>query len=140
MAEISVKDTGSEFRLKCSPRSFELFTQVDRSLERARGVGIGLTLVQQLVEMHGGTVEAHSEGLGKGCEFISFDCRSHRKRFKPPRDSVRLGRDNRHATAWRLISDEEYEPKRAVNSAEEASWDAADVFGIRVLSSLEKRS
>jgi CheY-like chemotaxis protein len=53
------------------PRVFEMFKQVDRSLERSEGgLGIGLTLVQRLVEMHGGTVEAHSPGLGKGSEFV----------------------------------------------------------------------
>jgi PAS domain S-box-containing protein len=50
---------------------FDLFTQGDRSLERAQGgLGIGLTLVKRLVEMHNGTVEARSEGLGKGTEFV----------------------------------------------------------------------
>jgi len=53
------------------PRIFEVFTQVDRSLERSEGgLGIGLTLVERLVEMHGGTVEARSEGPGKGSEFV----------------------------------------------------------------------
>ena len=48
-----------------------MFTQVDRSLERAQGgLGIGLTLVKRLVEMHDGTVEAHSEGPGRGSEFV----------------------------------------------------------------------
>jgi CheY-like chemotaxis protein len=47
-----------------------MFSQVDRSLERSQGgLGIGLTLVRRLVEMHGGQVEAKSEGLGKGAEF-----------------------------------------------------------------------
>ncbi|WP_418316943.1 PAS domain S-box protein [Piscinibacter sakaiensis] len=50
---------------------FDLFVQVDTSLERSSsGLGIGLTLVRQLVEMHGGAVEVHSDGPGKGCEFV----------------------------------------------------------------------
>jgi CheY-like chemotaxis protein len=52
------------------PRIFEMFMQVDRSLERnSGGLGIGLTLVQRLVELHGGHVEAASDGLGRGAEF-----------------------------------------------------------------------
>jgi len=50
---------------------FEMFTQVDRPLERAQGgLGIGLTLVKRLLEMHGGTIAATSEGEGRGSEFI----------------------------------------------------------------------
>jgi CheY-like chemotaxis protein len=53
------------------PKLFEMFTQVDRSLERAQGgLGIGLWLVKSLVGMHGGTVEARSDGHGKGSEFL----------------------------------------------------------------------
>ena len=48
-----------------------MFAQVDTTLERSRdGLGIGLTLVRTLVELQGGTVEAHSGGLGLGSEFI----------------------------------------------------------------------
>jgi CheY-like chemotaxis protein len=67
----SVRDTGIGISADVLPRIFDLFTQADRSLDRSQGgLGIGLTLVRRLVEMHGGTVEAHSEGLGRGSEFV----------------------------------------------------------------------
>ncbi|HYV06050.1 MAG TPA: ATP-binding protein, partial [Blastocatellia bacterium] len=69
--EIRVKDTGVGIAAEVLPRVFDMFTQGDRSLERAEGgLGIGLTLVHRLITMHGGTVEARSEGPGKGSEFI----------------------------------------------------------------------
>ena len=68
---ISVKDSGIGIPPEMLPHIFDLFIQVDRSLDRAEGgLGIGLTLVRRLVELHGGSVEAHSEGIGKGSEFI----------------------------------------------------------------------
>jgi len=68
---VSVKDTGIGIAAGQLPRLFDLFSQVDRSSERSQGgLGIGLHLVKQLVDMHGGLVEARSEGLGKGSEFV----------------------------------------------------------------------
>jgi CheY-like chemotaxis protein len=68
---VSVKDTGIGIDADYLPRIFEMFTQVDRSLEKSQGgLGIGLTLVGRLVEMHGGKVEAKSEGPGRGSEFV----------------------------------------------------------------------
>ena len=68
---IRVQDTGIGIAADQLPRIFEMFMQIDTSLERAQtGLGIGLTLVRKLVEMHGGTIEAHSGGLARGAEFV----------------------------------------------------------------------
>jgi CheY-like chemotaxis protein len=68
---VSVRDTGIGIAAEQLPRLFQMFSQVDGSLERSQGgLGIGLTLVKRLVEMHGGRIEARSEGLGKGSEFV----------------------------------------------------------------------
>jgi PAS domain S-box-containing protein len=68
---LSVRDDGMGIAAETLPHVFELFTQADRSLDRAQGgLGIGLTLVKRIVEMHGGKVEALSDGPGKGSEFI----------------------------------------------------------------------
>jgi len=67
---IAVRDTGIGIRSDVLPHVFDLFMQADQSLARSLGgLGIGLTLVRQLVEMHGGRVGAQSEGPGKGSEF-----------------------------------------------------------------------
>ncbi|MEO8495019.1 MAG: PAS domain S-box protein, partial [Planctomycetota bacterium] len=69
-AVIIVKDTGIGIESDLLPKVFELFTQSSRSLDRSQGgLGIGLTLVQNLVQTHGGTVTAHSDGLGQGSTF-----------------------------------------------------------------------
>ncbi len=67
---ISVRDTGVGIPKDAQQRIFDLFQQENVSLERTHGgLGIGLTLVKRLVEMHGGTVSVASEGMGKGAEF-----------------------------------------------------------------------
>lgn len=69
--EVRVRDSGIGIPREMLVEIFEMFAQVDRSLERSQsGLGIGLTLVKRLVEMHGGRVEAKSAGLGHGSEFI----------------------------------------------------------------------
>jgi PAS domain S-box-containing protein len=68
---ISVADNGNGIAPELLPRIFDMFVQADRSLERAQGgLGIGLTLVRWFVEMHGGSVSAHSAGPGLGSAFI----------------------------------------------------------------------
>lgn len=67
---IRVRDTGVGIPADKLSSVFEMFFQVDRSLERSRGgLGIGLSLVRRLVELHGGNVKAYSAGAGKGSEF-----------------------------------------------------------------------
>ena len=69
-AEIRVRDDGRGIPPEKLPRIFDLFEQVDPSLDRSTGgLGIGLTLVRSLVELHGGRVEAKSEGASRGTEF-----------------------------------------------------------------------
>jgi CheY-like chemotaxis protein len=68
---VRVRDDGEGIAPDMLGRVFELFTQADRSLARSKGgLGIGLTLVKKLVELHGGTVAAASEGPGRGSEFL----------------------------------------------------------------------
>jgi CheY-like chemotaxis protein/two-component sensor histidine kinase len=70
-AVLSVADNGIGLEPGAHERIFELFTQVDRSLARTGGgLGLGLTVVRRVLEMHGGRIEAHSAGLGTGTEFV----------------------------------------------------------------------
>jgi len=68
---VSIKDDGIGIAPALLPQVFDMFMQVDRSTRRSQGgLGIGLTLVKQLVQMHGGSIEAHSAGEGRGSEFV----------------------------------------------------------------------
>jgi PAS domain S-box-containing protein len=68
---VRVRDTGMGIAPELLPRVFDLFVQADQSLARSQGgLGIGLTMVRSLTEMHGGRVEAHSAGSGRGSEFV----------------------------------------------------------------------
>jgi signal transduction histidine kinase len=69
-AVVAVTDDGEGIAAEALPQIFDLFFQGDQTLGRARGgLGIGLTLVRRLVELHGGTVSAYSEGRGRGSRF-----------------------------------------------------------------------
>jgi PAS domain S-box-containing protein len=70
-AVVSVRDNGIGISPEMLPRIFEMFSQATPALARSQnGLGIGLALVRGLVELHGGTVAAHSDGAGKGSEFV----------------------------------------------------------------------
>jgi CheY-like chemotaxis protein len=68
---VAIKDNGIGIASDHLTRVFEMFSQVDVSMERSQGgLGIGLTLVKRLIEMHGGSVTANSQGPGTGAEFV----------------------------------------------------------------------
>jgi len=70
LAILTVRDTGSGIEPEMLPQLFHPFTQADATLDRSKGgLGLGLALVKGLVEMHGGSVRAASDGLGKGAAF-----------------------------------------------------------------------
>ena len=113
--EIRVLDNGIGIPPELLPRLFQLFTQVDGAAHRAQGgLGIGLALVRQLIQMHGGSVTAYSQGPGHGSEFL-IRLPLRMKAFRgdsptslngpvvPPRDAGKQGRrilladDNRDA-------------------------------------------
>jgi CheY-like chemotaxis protein/anti-sigma regulatory factor (Ser/Thr protein kinase) len=70
VATVTVEDTGVGIPQAMLARIFDMFTQVQRFRDRTQGgLGIGLTLAKRLVELHGGTIDAHSEGEGRGTTF-----------------------------------------------------------------------
>ncbi len=95
-----VKDSGIGISADLLPRIFDLFTQEDRSLARSEGgLGIGLTLVKTLTELHGGSVHVASDGLDKGSEFtIRLPAI-----VKPSRQAVNGQSDNRDESPDRPI-------------------------------------
>jgi signal transduction histidine kinase/ActR/RegA family two-component response regulator len=70
-AVLRIADSGVGIEPELLPAVFDLFTQAERSLDRSQGgLGVGLTIVQRVVELHGGKVTAYSAGLGEGSEFV----------------------------------------------------------------------
>ena len=100
---VSVADTGIGIPPAVLARVFDMFFQVDNSLEKSQGgLGIGLTLVKRLVEMHGGTVEAHSEGPGKGSEFV-VRLPLAPAVAAPPTDPADASAQNVEPRKWRIL-------------------------------------
>ena len=92
---IQVTDNGVGISADLLPRVFELFTQSERTLDRAQGgLGIGLSIVKQLIQMHGGECVARSAGVGHGSTFeITLPrCRPSAEVSSDPLDSSRTGR------------------------------------------------
>jgi len=92
---VRVKDTGVGLSAESLAHVFDMFYQVDRSYTRSDGgLGLGLTLVRQLVEMHGGTIEARSAGINQGSEFVVrlpiLSDQHSTKPFPLPRDQAKI--------------------------------------------------
>lgn len=102
VAVFRVRDSGIGIPAEMLSKVFDLFTQVDRSLDRSQGgLGIGLTLVRRLAELHGGSVEARSEGLGRGSEFF---LRIPTLVVEPPRNADRVrGLDAKRSSPARIL-------------------------------------
>jgi PAS domain S-box-containing protein len=95
---VRVRDQGVGIDPEMLPRVFDLFAQADQNRHRSRGgLGIGLTLVRQLVELHGGSVSAHSEGAGQGSEFVvRLPCLAPAAPTVPSQVEVPLATAGRH--------------------------------------------
>jgi PAS domain S-box-containing protein len=113
---ISVRDTGIGIPAEFLGRVFDRFAQADTSSRRQYGgLGLGLAIVRQLVELHGGTVEAFSEGEGKGSEFVV--------RLPGPAETGRTEADAAVDT----------QPESDTQSGSSASGEAFSLAGLRVL-------
>jgi two-component system, sensor histidine kinase len=128
-AVLSVEDTGFGISPALLPFIFDMYMQVDRTLDHAQsGLGIGLALVRRLVELHGGTVVASSDGEGRGSRFTV-----RLKQIAAPGDSVAVSfPEERRATPRRvlLIEDSPDARERLRMTLERAGhlvYDAADV-------------
>ena len=108
-AVVRVRDNGMGLAPDLLPRVFDLYTQAERTLDRALGgLGIGLTIVRRLVEMHHGSVEARSDGPGLGSEFI-VRIPLLRDELEPPTESTAApsaGADGPGASARVLVVDD----------------------------------
>lgn len=87
---VTVRDTGIGIMPDMLPRIFDLFTQSTRALDRSQGgLGIGLTLSKNLITMHEGTIEAHSDGMNQGSEFvIKLPYNDNGKELAAPQEEV----------------------------------------------------
>ena len=136
-AVLSVEDTGFGITPRLLPFIFDMYAQAARTLDRAQGgLGIGLTLVRRLVELHGGTVVASSEGEGRGSTFTVRLARIPERRHLPDRASPA----ERRAKARRVLLIEDSADARdmlrmMLELAGHVVYDAAD--GARGLELLE---
>jgi PAS domain S-box-containing protein len=115
-AEIRVQDDGIGIDPGLLPRIFDLFTQADNSLDRTQGgLGIGLTLTRTLVEMHGGTIVALSEGAGKGSEFVVRLPLASVPALEPAANGNKDAAEGGHRTLRVLVVDDNVDAARSLS-------------------------
>jgi signal transduction histidine kinase len=108
-AVFSVRDSGLGLEAELLPRIFDLFVQGERGLDRSQGgLGIGLTLVRRIAELHGGRAEARSEGAGKGSEFII-----QLPAIEAPAEATAPGRSARNSARRRIALVEDNDDVRS---------------------------
>jgi CheY-like chemotaxis protein/anti-sigma regulatory factor (Ser/Thr protein kinase) len=104
--ELAVKDNGVGIPKDMLPTVFDLFVQGRQSVDRSKGgLGLGLTLVRTLVGLHGGRVEAHSEGAGRGSQFIVRLPASSAAPAKPRRSEARRHTTKKHGIRVLVVDD-----------------------------------
>ena len=104
-AIVRVLDTGVGIPQQALPHIFDLFMQGDQSLDRRQGgIGVGLTIVKRLVEMHGGHVEAHSAGVGQGSEFVVY-LPIAKAAAPPPEAQATAGMNTTHSLRILVVDD-----------------------------------
>jgi PAS domain S-box-containing protein len=142
-AVLRVADNGDGIPPKMLAHIFEMFAQLDRSQERTQGgLGIGLSLVKRLVELHAGTIEARSDGAGRGSEFVvrlplaasAEDAAPHgRPALVPTRHRVLVADDNTDAAKTlslllRTLGQEVHVVHSGPEALERAMWLRPDVL------------
>jgi PAS domain S-box-containing protein len=139
-AVIEVEDTGIGISREMLPFVFELFAQADRTLDRSQGgLGIGLTVVRKLAEMHGGSVSAHSPGVGQGSTFTvrlplsdpvkaMVNGETPSRDAKPPKLRVLVVEDNRDTANVQALFLKQFGHEVAVVHDGQAALEVAPEF------------
>jgi CheY-like chemotaxis protein len=110
-AVIRIRDSGIGIDPALRPHIFDMFTQDPQSSERSRGgLGLGLSIVHKLVELHGGSVEAHSEGRGRGSEFVVRLPLAGLRAAALPRPEIKPGQVARGRNRTRILIVDDYAP------------------------------
>jgi PAS domain S-box-containing protein len=107
LAMVEVRDDGMGIAPELLPRIFELFMQGDGSLARTEGgLGVGLALARRIAELHGGSIQAFSEGVGRGATFVLRLPLAQEQLDSPPSTPPRAGSEHAQATFMVLIVDD----------------------------------